>query len=308
MKKLKWIPLSLNLISLISFALSAILLSTYASGFFLTLEWIMIGFFAFFSILHVLFLLFNDKSIAKDIVYMVVTALKAFMPVLGYCFSFNVGWPFNNSTSLAVIVLSTLTIVTSITELFTDDIFYILSNRNNKDFVDKMASHKKVSIAAIIFYSVIVLLSVFEASVSFISKLGTGIYLLPFLPIGDDMIVDVEQSFDFFWYGFIVLSSILQLAFYLKTRKFKSATLQNVLCVFLAFLGLMAGSELCRIHGASGSTFFGMLSIGSTGFYKWFLKVLAYLMLVAIPFVFIRRSYQEEKTRRRTEDSKTIGE
>lgn len=298
MKKLKWIPLSLNIISSLSFILSAVLLSTYSAGFFLTIEWIAVGFFIFFSIFHSVLPFLNGNSVAKDIVYLILTPLKAFMPILGYCFSFNVGWPYNESISIAVLVLSALTISISTLELFTDDVFYILSDENNDEFRDRIRSRRKPAAILAACYSVLVLFSLLETTVGFLSNLGTGVYLLPFLPIGDDMIVEVEPNRNFLWYGIIVLGTLIQVAFYLKSRSFRMSTTQNTICVTLIFLSLEISSHLCGIHESSGSSFLGMLFDGSNIYYQGFLKYAGYIMLIVILFAFVRKSYLQEKSKK----------
>ena len=288
--------MSLNIISLLSFILSAVLLSTYAAGFFLTIEWIAIGFFAFFSIYHSIILFLNGKSIAKDIIYLILTPLKFFMPILGYCFAFNVGWPYNNPISIGIIVLATLTISISALEFFTDDIFYVLSDKNNDGFRERIHSRRKAAAIFASCYSILVIFSLFEVSVGFLSNLGTGVYLLPVLPIGDDMFVEVKPNRNFLWYGIIVLGTLIQVAFYLKSRSFKMTTIQNTICVILIFLSLEFSSHLCGTHRSSGFSFLGMLFDGSNIYFQSFLKSAGYIMLIVILFAFVRKSYLQEKS------------
>ena len=241
----------------------------------------------------IILLFSKTRSLAKDIVYLILTPVKAFCPVLAYGFNVNMGWPFTVTTNMiTVLVLASLTIFLSTIGLFPDTFLYILSGSAKIDDLRKAFPSRKGNILLIVLASVLVLYSCLETTTGLIAKQGTGVYLLPFLILGKDMAIKTNPTMDYFWIGLILTSALLQLAFYLKAVKSISKTIQNAVCILLVYLAFDTGSKYCRNTWSSGSTaLFPMFYEGSSVFYQGFLNTLSVLTLVLVT----RKFYLDEK-------------
>lgn len=137
MKKIQWTVPIFNLFTLVFFLISAGILSTYETESVLFDEWLYFTLYFILSGIQTMILLFKKNDGVKKVLSILLTALKTYTIWLAFLHTQNLGFSIEGIPFYPVLVPTIITVILSIMELFFENAFLLLSDREEESIIGK---------------------------------------------------------------------------------------------------------------------------------------------------------------------------